>query len=649
MSRLIERRTRQNPRLLVFHGLLAAMVLLLTGGLAYRQLVITELYTEQERLQNLRRVVSPAPRGKIYDREGRVLVGNRPRFSVVLDLAQLRGEFRAEYKAVTRNYATQPAAERPNSEQKERIARAAVVQRYLDQINALLDRHETVGATKLKKHIEQKLLLPYVLLDDLAPAEYARLIEGLPVDSPLQLFTSSTRDYPYGSAAGHTLGYVSIDTDPDVENFPGDDLMTFKMKGNRGRAGLERLYEDQLEGETGGAIYRVDPAGYKINQPLKKRLPVQGHDITTSLDIDLQLAAEEGMKDSEGEDRIGAAVAIDVRTGEVLVLSSKPDYDLNNFVPHLTYAEAAKISEDGAWFNQAISGAYPPGSTFKILTAIAALRAGAITPDQPIVDCRGITLVSNKRFYCENGDGHHGEVLLPDAIANSCDIYFYEAGRRATADVVAAEGRRFHLDRRSGIELPGETSRMVIPDPAWKEKTQQQRWFPGDTANMSIGQGYVLVTPLEMACFAASVARGEVYTKPTLIHDPDRAPQHSEPIGLTPAQRAALLAGMEGCTNYGTARFLSLPGMRIPGVRIAGKTGTAQKRVAQDGKVGTINCAWFICFAPLERPEIAIAVMIEGETLGENFGGGAYAMPVAHAILKKYFEKKTPSATVAGS
>jgi penicillin-binding protein 2 len=640
VTRLIERRTHKNPRLLVFYGVVTGLMVVLSSGLAYRQLLNGSLYDERARLQNLRRVVSPGPRGNIFDREGRLLVGNRPRFSVVLDLAELRGEFRTAYKTIKRNYADSPAGERPDADQMERIARSSVAQRYLDQVNAILHRNEKIRPADLSRHVNQTLLLPYVLLDDLPPEEYARLIERLPVNSPLQVYTSSTRNYPYKTAAAHTLGYVSVSDDPQTEDLPGDDLLTFKMKSNTGRTGLEKLYEDQLQGESGGAIYQVDPAGYKVALPLEKRMPVQGKNITTSLDIDLQQAAEENMKDSDGKDRIGAAVALDVRTGEVLVLSSKPDYDLNSFVPRLSHAEADKIADDGAWFNQAIAGAYPPGSTFKILTSIAALRSGSVSPDRPITDCEGVTMVGNKRFVCENGQGHHGEIHLAEAIANSCDIYFYEAARLTTADALAAEAKRFHLDRRTGIELPGETGRMVIPDPEWKQKTQKERWFPGDTANMAIGQGYVLVTPLDMACFAASVARDEVYTKPTIIHNPQAPTQHTASIGLTPPQRAALLTGMEGCTIYGTAKFLSLPRMKIPGVRIAGKTGTAQKRVVKDGQVGTINCAWFICFAPIEHPEIAIAVMIEGENLGENFGGGAYAMPVAHAILQKYFEKK---------
>ena len=303
-------------------------------------------------------------------------------------------------------------------------------------------------------------------------------------------------------------------------------------------------------------------------------------------------------------------------------------------------SESSSGSHTAARLNQAISGTYAPGSTFKILVSIAGLRSGRLNPDQLGADCQGSFRVGNKMFLCDNGLGHHGPLALAEAIAHSCDTYFWQAGLAITPDVIAAEARRFHLDQTTGIELPNETSRITIPSPEWKQRTQNERWFPGDTANMSIGQGFVLVTPLEMACFAASIARDEVYTKPTLLHDAHAPIQHTEPIGLTPAQRAILLAGMEGCTTYGTADILTKPFMKIPGVRIAGKTGTAQKKVTKDGKVGNINFAWFICFAPLENPEIAVAVMLEGEEIGESYGGGVNAGPVANTILKKYFEKK---------
>lgn len=635
---LVESHKGYDPRVILFYFVIALLLLTLAGGIAYQQLFRTDEHHERERMQSQRRILVPGPRGNIYDRDGRLIVGNRPRFSVVLYLDELRREFRREYIRIRKNYRESDDKDLPSSSQLEQIARATVVQRYLDQVNAIIGRNEKVDGRDLTRHFVRELLLPYTLLDDLEPKEYARLLESLPVSSPLQVYTSSTRYYPYGPAAAHTLGYVGINPDIEAEDFPGEDLRTFKLKGSIGRDGLEKTYDDRLQGEAGGTIFRVDPAGYRINPPLDKKSPVQGENIITSLDMDLQQAAEAKLREF---DTPGAAVAMDVNTGEVLVLASVPDYDLSIFSPRLSHADSQDIEKRQAWANRAISSAYPPGSTFKILTSIAAMRLGNIAPDESIINCAGSFVRGGRRYVCYNGRGHHGDVLLPDAISHSCDIYFYEAGWRTTAEQVAAEARRFHMGRRTGIDLPNETGRMVIPDNAWKVENIGQKWFPGDTANMAIGQGYVLVTPLEMACFAASVARNEVWTQPTLLHQPNTPKQRHESIGLTAEQRAALLEGMIGCTTTGTAKVLTnLPALRVPGVTIAGKTGTAQIP-------GNKNAAWFICFAPAEKPEIAIAVVIEGDTAGEEFGGGLYAAPVASRIMQEYFRKKNATQPTA--
>jgi penicillin-binding protein 2 len=635
---LVESHKGYDPRVILFYFIVAILLLTLAGGIAYQQLFRTDEHHERERMQSHRRILVPGPRGNIYDRDGRLIVGNRPRFSVVLYLDELRREFRREYIRIRKNYRQTGDKDLPSSYQMEQIARASVVQRYLDQVNSILGRGEKVDGRDLTNHFIRELLLPYTLLDDLEPAEYAKLLESLPVSSPLQVYTSSKRYYPYGPAAAHTLGYVGINPDIEADDFPGDDLRTFKLKGSIGRDGLEKTFDERLQGEAGGTIFRVDPAGYRINPPLDKKSPVQGENIVTSLDMELQQAAEAKLREF---DTPGAAVAIDVNTGEVLVLASVPDYDLNIFSPRLSFTDSKDIEQRQAWANRAISSAYPPGSTFKILTSIAALRAGAIEPDESIITCAGSFVRGGRRYVCYNGRGHHGDVLLPEAISDSCDIFYYEAGWRTTAEQVAAEARRFQMDRRTGIELPHETGRMVIPDNAWKVENVGQKWFPGDTANMAIGQGYVLVTPLEMACFAASVARNEVWTKPTLLHQANAPKQRHESIGLTAEQRAALLEGMIGCTTTGTAKVLTnLAALRVPGVTIAGKTGTAQIP-------GDKNAAWFICFAPAEKPEIAIAVVIEGDTAGEEFGGGLYAAPVASRIMQEYFRKKTNPAKPA--
>ena len=629
---LVESHRSYQPRVVFFYFVIAGLLLVLAGGLAYQQLFKTTVHEERQRMQSQRRTLIPGPRGDLLDREGRVLVGNGQRLSIVLYLDELQSEMRREYYQIRNNYRDNGDKDLITDSDMAQLARTTVAQRYLDQVNHILGRDEKIDRKDLAEHFSHQLLLPYVLIDDLEPEEFARLIEHLPVNSPLQVYTSSTRIYPYGPAAAHTLGMVKTDPDIDAQDFPGNDLKTFKMKGTVGRDGLEKQFESTLEGEAGGAIFQVDRLGYKVKSSVQQRTPRQGKTITTSLDIDLQLAAEQAFLKAAG-DKPGAVVALDVRTGEVLTLASLPTYNLNDVSPRISTDKFNEIEEAGAWNNRALSGLYPPGSTFKILVSIAGLRAGVIDPGEDIT-CNGSMIIGGRRFSCENGEVAHGPIALREAIAQSCDVYFWTQGQKLGVETIAAEARRFHLDQRTGIELPYETSRMVIPDPVWKEKVRHEKWFAGDTANISIGQGDLLVTPLDMACFAASVARGELYTKPTLIHDPNAAPQHTPPIGLTPAQRAVLLGGMEECTISGTAKYLTrLQELRIPGLRIAGKTGTAQVS-------GKKNVGWFICFAPLENPEIAVAVTVEGDTAGETVGGGNFAAPTAQAVLKAWWEKK---------
>ena len=633
---LVDSHQANDPRIMFFHFVIALLVVVLVGGLAYQQLVKVDEYAEAERKQMQRRILYPGPRGEIEDRAGRLLVGNRARPSVRLMLDELRPELRREYIRIRNNFRAAGDKDVPTSTQLTQLSRVSVVQRYLDKINALTGRDAKVDSARLAHHFARDLLLPFTLLDDLADREFALLLEGLPANSPAQLYPSSVRVYPYGSAAAHTLGYVGASDDLEVEDLPGEGLKTFKMAGTMGRNGIEKRFDSTLQGEAGGAIYRVDPAGNRVSKPIEQVFPRRGKNLQLSLDIDLQVAAETSI----GEfGMAGAAVALDVATGEVLVLASKPDYDLSKFSPQISSATWKDAMERQALFPRALQGAYPPGSTFKILTSIAGLRAGTFEPDSS-VNCPGFYFMGRK-FGCH--DTVHGEMSFTQAIEKSCNVFFYKHGYDMGAEVIANEAKRFHLDRPTGIELLDETRRMVIPNAEWKRQVHKQGWAGGDTVQMSIGQGFVLVTPLQMACFAASVARDEVWTQPTLLHDPDRPRQRTERIGLKAPQRTALINAMEQVTLTGTARILTqgrlLP--RIPGLRIAGKTGTAQKD-AEGGK--KINFAWFIGFAPVENPQIAIAVAIEGDTPGEETGGSRYAAPVAHAILKTWAEKKNQPA-----
>ena len=629
----------ENPRILFFLWLVLGACGTLIIGLAWRQLASGNAYERIERRQTERRILKPGPRGDIYDRRGRLLVGNRPHYSAVVYLDDLRAEFRREYAEVIRaerarleqNYRETPPADRPpqpplpDYSELKWTARLNVVREHIDAINRITGRDDTLSRSRLIRHFNERLLLPLPLVEDLGEKEYARLAEQFPVRSPVRIHTDTARHYPYDDAAAHVLGYVQS-VHPDKSAIPDDGIKTFTFKTERGKTGLERSFDERLSGTTGTEIWRVDPLGFQ-DKRLDLSPPKQGDDLVTSLDIDLQRAAERGI----GE-RKGAAVALDVRSGEVLALASRPGYDLNKLSPYIPRKTFDAINDRGAWLNRAVQLSYPPGSTFKLITAIAGLRHGTIGRSTTH-NCRGVFRVGRRIFRCHARHGH-GEVGLPAAIEVSCNVFFYAEGLRMGIDVLAPEAKRFGLHERTGIEVPYETGRLVVPTKTWKKENDLGGWVPGDTANTAIGQGLLLVTPLQMATVAASIARDETRTRPTLRALPAEeaaAVNHGgEPIGLSPRQHAMLWEGMERVLGPdGTGRLV-----RIDGLPIAGKTGTADFRAHGE----TVNLAWFIGFAPVDDPRIAVAVMIQGASADDRFHGGSTAGPVARDLFLEYRE-----------
>lgn len=639
-------------RLIAFYFLIGGMLLLLFGGLVYRQLLQTGSYDQSERQQTQRRVLLPAPRGNIYDRNHQVLVTNKARFSAVLYLDELEGEFHTEADRIRRNYLATGESADITRGQLLALARVSVVQRYLDQANRILGRDLTLDVRDLKRHLSEQLLVPFTLIDNLTPEDFARLLENLPVNSALQLAVGSVRSYPYGSLASHVLGYVQAADAAPTEDFPGADLTTIRLRGTEGATGLEKQFDAKLQGVPGGAIYRVDPSGYRVNPPLEQRNPVQGGDLVTSIDIRLQHAAELALDqtgDMKGAEN-GALVAIDVQTGEVLAMASKPDYDLN-LVPRDKAADLDATNRK-AWFDTALNGRFPPGSTFKVLVSIAGMTSGRIDPHDTSIDCEGSVRIGNRLFRCDNGHGQHGHLELPEAIAESCDVYFYEHGLAVGPDLITEWARKMHLDGRTGIELPYEYRSIVVDV---NKKRAQHEWGDGDTAEISIGQGPLAISPLHLACYAASIARDECWTQPTLLHDPNRPVQHTASLGLTAAQRALLIRGMREVVtgknpltgavvpDATAAKYCNLYTTVIghtPGGVVAGKTGTATMPDKTDE-------AWFICFAPADHPVIAIAATLKGTVPGLDFGGGANAAIPALKVLEAYFNPgSTPQAAL---
>jgi penicillin-binding protein 2 len=477
-----------------------------------------------------------------------------------------------------------------------------------------------VESVDIERHFSQSLLLPFPLIKDLSQEDYARLIDQIPVDSPIQILSGTARWYPHGEAAAHTLGFVSDSTEFPEGSLPGDALLTFRNAGQLGRSGLEKAFNEHLQGETGGEIWTVDPGGFQYERVVHE-IPGKGQDLTISLDVAIQKVAEAAM----GE-KTGAVVAIEIETGEVLTLASKPAYDLNDLSPFISFEVDREIREKGAWLNRAIQGLYPPGSTFKLVTAMAALREGLVDAGT-VIDCPGYHVVGKRVFHCHRRNGHGPEELV-GAIRDSCNVFFYNRGTEIGVWPIANEARRFHLDQPTGIELPGETRRMLVPDPEWKAaRFYGEGWFTGDTANMSIGQGFLLLTPMQMATFAASLASETTFLQPTLMHGQEPA-NRGDPIGLPPEQMALVKEGMRLAGERGTARLAGKPGMPV-----AGKTGTAQVR--KDGKPTTL--AWFVGYAPVQNPRIAVAVLVEGVPEQEvEYGGGSTAAPIAKAVFQQY-------------
>ena len=602
--------TRRIRRLLPFYLLTVLGFLVLVGQLAVEQIVRREQHLEREKQQTLRRILLPGPRGNILD--------------------PLRQEFREEYIARIRDIRRREAAtgeelDVSNSDVVWR-SRVAVVQRHLDEINAILDRDETIDRQELEVHFNNRILLPLKLIPDLSEEEYALLVDQLPPASPVRVWTESARYYPFGSLAAHALGYVvnreeSLSPEAEDEN----DLMTFSHYGKVGKAGIELAFDDRLDGTNGSEVWRVDPQGFQYRRVSLER-PKQGEDLRLSLDVPVQRAAERGL-----DGKVGAAVALDPRTGEVLAIASSPDYDLNDLTPFIPGGVYRRIDAEGGWLNRAIQGLYPPGSTFKPITAIAALRRGVLEPDE-ILFCGPSYRVGNRNFPEHTPPGF-GEIALPEALAVSSNVFFYQIGLRAGIASIAETARLFGLDEKTGIELPFEATRMIVPDREWKRENRGASWFPGDTANTAIGQGFLRVTPLHMALTAAALATGRTGLRPTLLADgsPGESPGDRAPLPLDADSYEAIVEGMRRAVDEGTARRT-----RFDDLAVAGKTGTAQ--VYPQGKALTL--AWFIGFAPVEDPRIAVAVVVEGVTEEDQFAGGSTAAPVARRIFEAWKEEE---------
>lgn len=556
--------------------------------------------SEQNRIRIVR---VPAARGVVYDRNGEILIDNRPSFDVVFVPEDVRQD------------------------------RAAV----LRTLAGYLDEPEDVVFQRLKAPSRRP---PYegVVLDRDLDWDRVVALETHQLELPgVSIRVGPRRYYPFGPLAAHLLGYVGEISDKELEARGG------RASGLRpgdliGKANLERAWDAELRGVPGGQQIEVDALGRRV-RVLSEVPDVPGDTLTLTLDRDLQETAEWALGD-----HTGAVVALDPRNGEVLVFASKPAYDPNIFARGIQRAEWRALLEDPLrpLMNRAVQGAYPPGSTFKIAVA-AGLLEMAQGKAVGGVHCGGGVPFGNHYFRCWRKGGHGG-VNLHEAIVQSCDTFFYLHGQRLGVDGIAEYSRRLGLGSLTGIALDHEKA-GIIPDTQWKRARFKQPWFAGETLSVAIGQGYVTTTPLQMAHFVATVANGGTRYRPHYvkrIEAPDGTvrvdvqPEIVGEAGLRPATVTALKASMRDVvmSERGTGKRA-----RVAGVEVAGKTGTAQVvTLSQSNKKARVSRdhAWFIAFAPVEAPEIALAVLVEHA----GGGGGAFAAPVAQKVLERYFRRR---------
>jgi penicillin-binding protein 2 len=545
---------------------------------------------------NQRRLIRRVPpRGIIMDRKGRVIATNRQQLGVSIIPHEIK-----------KNPEVLPLLaqllNRPEEELTEAIKAQAGGGAY-DSV--VID--EDVDLATVTRLEEQRLNLPGVYIGP-----------------------EPVRKYPDGPLFGHVLGQMGQITP--------DELKKGRAIGYRpgdfcGKLGIERAYDADLRGENGGREIEVDARG-RMRRELEDRDPVPGRTITLNIDEDLQKI---GYQELAAKQKNGAVVAIDPRTGAVLALVSYPAYDPNMYVGGISRADLKKLNADKRkpQINRATYSAIAPGSTFKLITSAAGLETGKIDPHSTDY-CSGAISLGHWLKRCHKRGGH-GRLDFTGAVAKSCDVFFYHLGQNLGPEVMADYARRFGLGSKSGIDLPYVDKAGIVPDPEWKRKRRME-WVGGDTVDMAIGQSALGCTPLQMCNAIAAIANGGTVYKPQLVKSiVDSSPgaggrvlHAMQPVverktGVSQRTLSTIVRAMEAVMEPGGTGHASA----IPGLRIAGKTGTAQRSGHPDN-------AWYVGFAPVENPQIAICVFVE-----EGGHGGATAAPIAQKMFAHYFHIKT--------
>lgn len=503
----------------------------------------------------------------------------------------------------------------------------------LDALAQIVELTEEDRQRVLKDARRRRSFVPVTVRDNLSWEEVARIEVNAPDLPGVAIDTGLSRSYPDGPEAAHVLGYVAAVSERELTGDPLLELPDFRV----GKSGLEKVYDLDLRGRAGNSQVEVNAVGRVIRE-LSRQEGAPGRDLLMTVDMDLQRYATERLDGTIS----AAAVVMDVHNGDVLSMASYPSFDPNVFTMGITRKEWRGLINNPRTplINKAVSGVYAPGSTFKMVVALAALEAGVITPAHTVF-CPGYFDLGDSRFHCWKITGH-GSVDMHEAIKQSCDVWFYETSLRVGIDRIAAMARRFGMGDETGIDLSGEKG-GTIPTKAWKLTAIGRRWQKGETVVAAIGQGYVLASPLQLAVMTARIASGQAVT-PRLTRRIDAAgglenPEFP-PLGIDRDGLARIRRAMAAVSNEhgGTAYSARIP---IAGLELAGKTGTAQvKRITmRERRDGTKDRAkpWeerdhalFVAFAPVDKPRYACAVVVE-----HGGSGSRAAAPIARDLLIK--------------
>lgn len=568
--------------LLVLVALLLLQFWLLQG-------VNSKKYRDLAENNRIRTLSIAAPRGTLTDRNGHILAENKPAFKIVVTMGPS-----GSVETISHSLAALLGVDAADIRQKLGRPRAA----YQPVTIKAKATFEDVAAVEARR-----LELPEVS------------VEVVPV-----------RSYPQAGSAAHVVGRVGEVTDRQLKQPAFADFEPGRVVG---QSGLEALYNEDLTGVDGLRRVVVNSRGVEVS--LSEDQPAHaGGAVELTLSADLQAAMEAAFKN-----QAGSAVALDPYTGEILGLVSSPGFDPNSFTSGIEQSLWDGLTGDPKTplLNRAIQGQYAPGSLFKVVVAAAGLEEGLITPETTVF-CPGYASIYGHVFKCNRPAGH-GIVSLGRAIGESCNVFFYQLGARLEIQRLAAYARKFGLGTASGVDLPSEAPGL-IPDPAWKERFFKAPWYQGETISVSIGQGQVLATPLQMARMMAAIANGGRLVQPHIVRLISGKPVPYEPprsMGFRPSTIAAIRQGLYMAVNSGGSGQRA----QVTDLVVAGKTGSAQvvssTRLTKD--VNAIQPhAWFAGFAPLDGPRIVLAVLVD-----HGGSGGASAAPVARAIFEKFFDR----------